>query len=226
MLAVMSACKKQELPVYTGGYYVQFLPAVKDAAKIDTLSVSFFFYPGQPQVQIAMPVELIGLMPGEDLHYKVQIDTPTTASADQYSMAQEFVFRKGRTTDTAFITIINKPELATVTRLIAVKIIPGDDVQPGATIFARRLFWISDMVSKPTWWDANMDNVYLGKYTEKKFRLFMQVTGVGDLGKLDFNLQRSYMLQFKAYLIAQKDAGTPVLEADGTDMLATVKLIG
>ncbi|MRG43565.1 DUF4843 domain-containing protein [Chitinophaga sp. SYP-B3965] len=220
-MAAMSACKKQDIPTYSGERYVQFVNAQQDTA-----SLSFFFYPNQGQVILKLPVKLTGMMTTEDLHYKIEIDTATTASADHYNLAQEFVFRKGMATDTAFLTIINKPDLATNMQLVAVRITGGNGVQAGQTAYVRRIFKISDMVSKPAWWDAAMETTYLGKYTERKFRKFMEVTNIGDLSGLTPGEQRGYMLEFKYYLIQMKDAGTPVLEDDGTDMLSTVKIIG
>ncbi len=85
---------------------------------------------------------------------------------------------------------------------------------------------ISNKVAKPAWWIGNVETLYLGKYTEKKFRTFMAVTGVGDITPYTDFEKRDLYLQFKHYLIAMKDAGTPVLEDDGTDMLSTVPLIG
>lgn len=221
LVLCMAACKKQDIPAYNAGHYVQFANAQQDTA-----SLSFFFYPNQSQVILKLPVKLTGMMTTEDLPYKIEIDTATTASADHYNLAQEFIFRKGRATDTAFLTIINKPDLAAKILLVAVRITGGNGVAPGQTAYIRRIFKISDMVSKPSWWDADMDLRYLGLYTEKKFRKFMEITGVGDLTGMSPGEQRGYMLEFKYYLIQMKDAGTPVLEDDGTDMLSTVKIIG
>lgn len=116
--------------------------------------------------------------------------------------------------------------MATKSFLLVLNIVEGGDIFPGQISNIRKVISMNDMVSKPSWWDAVMERSYLGVYTELKYRKFMEVTGVGNLGLYDKNHQRVYMLQFKYYLMDQKAAGTPVLEADGTDMLSTIPLIG
>lgn len=218
----LANCKKEEIAVYDTGHYVQFTNS-----NLDTISLSFFFYPNQDQVKVALPVKLVGLMPTEDLHYKIGVSGEgTTAMPAHYTLADEFVFRKGLAMDTAYVLINKRPDLATQTFTLALQIAADGDVLPGQTNYTRRIFRINDMISRPNWWNATVESTYLGRYTEKKFRTFMAVVGVGDITPYSSFEQRDLYLQFKYYLIRMKEAGTPVLEDDGTDMLSTVPLIG
>jgi hypothetical protein len=219
---MLANCKKETIKLYDSGHYVQFTGSV-----LDTISLSFFFYPNQSQVDVALPVKMIGKMTAQDVHYKIStVSEGTTASADHYVLAPDYVFKKGQATDTAHVIIKNGADLATKTYIISLRIAADGDVQPGQTAYTTRVFKINDMISKPIWWNADMDRIYLGLYTDKKFRTFISVVGIGDISAYSPSEQRGFMLQFKYYLIAMKDAGTPVLEADGTDMLSTVPLIG
>jgi hypothetical protein len=220
LLAV--SCKKEKIDLYDGAHYVQFT-----AAQADTITLSFFFYAGRQDVDVQLPVKLVGLMPGKDLGYRVEMDTAgTTALQKNYTLPGTYSFSKGQSLDSAVVTIHNSPELATNEYLLALKIVSTAEVLRGQTNYTRRIIKINDRVSKPAWWDVNMDRFYLGVYSEKKFRKFMEVTGVGDLSKLNTSEQRVQMLKFKYYLMDMQTAGTPVLETDGTDMLSTVPLIG
>src|SRR5690606_18110983 len=101
-----------------------------------------------------------------------------------------------------------------------------DKVKSGQHEYSYHVIKFSDKVAKPVWWDANMDRLYLGIYSETKYRKFMEVTGVGDITTYSDSERRIIMLKFKYYLIEMKDKGTPVLLDDGSDMLASVPLIG
>lgn len=219
---LLTNCKKEDIELYSSGHYIQFTtPAT------DTVTLSFFFYAGKPDVDIALPVKLVGHMPEGNLNYQVKVDPEvTTALPKNYTVPASFTFRQGLATDSAVITVHNSAELTQQNYLLALEIVGSDGVIPGQTTHIRKVIRLNDMVSKPVWWDANMDRYYLGVYSEKKYRTFMDVVGVGALNLYPPAVQREFMLQFKYYLIDMKDAGTPVLEDDGTDMLSTIPLIG
>lgn len=222
LLTAFISCKKEAMEVYNAGHYIQFT-----ASLADTTNLSFFFYPGKDEVTLALPLRLVGKMPEGNLQYELKVDAKvTTAEAKHYSLPASFEFRQGLAIDTAYLTIKNSPELATNTYLLAIDIGGTNDVKPGQTTYARRIFRINDMVTKPSWWDSNMDRFYLGVYTERKFRKFMEFTGVGDLSEKSDTEKTELIKRFKYYLIQMKDAGTPVLEDDGSDMLSTIPIAG
>ncbi|RZS72643.1 uncharacterized protein DUF4843 [Pseudobacter ginsenosidimutans] len=222
LITVFISCKKENMDVYKSGHYIQFTNSLAD-----TTNLSFFFYPGKEEVTLALPLRLIGTMPEGNLQYQLKVDPKvTTAEAKHYSLPASFDFRQGLAIDTAYLTIKKSPELATTTYLLAIDIASTSDVQPGQTTYARRIFRINDMVTKPSWWDSNMDRFYLGVYTERKFRKFMEFTGVGDLSEKSDTEKTELIKRFKYFLIQMKDAGTPVLEDDGSDMLSTIPIAG
>lgn len=215
-------CKKEDIITYNDVHYVQFTRNITD-----TLDFSFFFYPGKDEVLVALPVKLIGRMPAADLSYQIAVVQEDSNAPDNiYTLPNTFTFRKGLAQDTAYITFRNAVELRSQKYKLSLQIQNTSEVKAGQTNYARYAFRISDMVTKPTWWNAEMDRFYLGVYGEKKFRAFMEVTGIGDLSVMDFNEARIYMIQFKHYLIEMKGKGTPLLMEDGTDMLSTIPLVG
>lgn len=217
-----SACKQEQLPLYDSGRYVQF-----DADLRDSISMSFFFHPGKTEVDIPLPVKLIGQLGVQDQKYGIEVvNEMSSVSPQHYRLSTEQVFRKQRARDTAWVTVRNTSDLMQRTRRLVLRIVGDEQMAPGQTTYTYKIIQISDMVSKPTWWDNNMDRFYLGRYSEAKFRKFMEVTGVGDLEPLNSSERLVLMLQFKYYLIEQKDNGTPLFMEDGADMLSTVPLIG
>ena len=219
---ILQSCSKREIPAYKGDHYIQFTTAFTD-----TLQFSFFFHPGKSEVDLAMPVILTGTMPEKDLNYLIEVvQDKTNAPSTTYTLPAVFKYRAGFAQDTAHIVFKNIPQLATEAVLLTIRIKDTEAVKAGQTNYAYRVFKISDLIAKPVWWNAEMDRFYLGIYSEKKFRAFMDVTGVGDLTAFDPSQQRVLMLQFKYYLIEMKENGTPLLLEDGSDMLASLPLIG
>lgn len=219
---LIAGCKREEIQLYSGDQYVQFT-----GSEQDTIVLSFFFHPGKSEVSVPLPVKMVGFMPEKDLEYTIAVhEEETTARPEHFSIPSSFRYRQGLLLDTAYITVKNTPDLATNEVLLAIYIKDGPELQAGQSDYAYRVIKLSDKVEKPVWWDANMDRFYLGTYSELKFRKFMEVTGVGDLTPYDDAERRVLMLQFKYYLIEMKENGTPVLLEDGSDMLASVPLIG
>jgi hypothetical protein len=70
-----------------------------------------------------------------------------------------------------------------------------------------------------------MESSFLGRYSDKKYRLFMTVTGIGDMTGMEYYDKRYYTLLFKNWLRDEKAAGHTVYEDDNmTEMV--VALIG
>jgi hypothetical protein len=216
------SCNKEEIPLYGNNRYVQFTSDIRDS-----IAFSFFYHPGKDEETIGLPVKLVGDLGVQDQGYRIEVLTSeSTASSSNYSLPAEQVFRKGVAKDTAWVTLKKTPDLDTREVRLVLRITGSNELAPGQTDCTFRIIRITAAVSKPQWWDANMDKYYMGRYSEKKFRTFMEVTGVGDLTLLNNSDRLILMLQFKYYLIQQKENGNPVYMEDGADMLSTVPLLG
>lgn len=222
VVITMSHCKKSAILTYNSVNYIQFTDNSKD-----TVNVSFFIRPHDNLIRVPVAVKIIGQLPEKDTKYTVEIDAKeTNALPVYYTLPASFVFGKGKTTDTAYIDFHRHNDLLNKSFLLQLRITGLDDGKPGQTTFLKKVFRIEDIARKPSWWDWSMESNYLGTYTDKKFRVFMDVTGVGMLDKYSLSEQREFMLAFKHYLVEKMEDGDPVLEEDGTDMLSTVPLIG
>lgn len=220
--SLSTSCKKEDIGVYSSGRYVQFVSDIRDS-----IQFSFFYHLGKDEVNIPLPVKLVGQLAQKDQPYQLEVMAgESTAPAGNYSLPEAQLFRKGVNRDTAWVTVKRTPDLDSKDLRLVLRLTGSRELEPGQTDCIFKIIRITAKVSKPSWWDTNMDNYYLGRYSEKKFRLFMEVTGVGDLASYDNNQRLVLMLQFKYYLIRQKENGTPVFMEDGADMLSTVPLIG
>jgi len=217
-----AACKKNDIPYYHGKQYIQFLDPYTD-----TMSVAFFLTPLLDTLQVRIPVKYIGEQSTEDIAIGFEVNAKeTTADADVYQFRSNPVLRKGLATDTLYLSVYKKQNLKGKEALLVIDLKQTDRLTVGETIKSRKVLRLSDKITRPKWWDALIENTYLGKYSDKKYRTFIEVTGEGDLEPYTIEQKRDLMLQFKYYLIDKVDKGTPVLEDDGKDMLSTVPLIG
>lgn len=217
---LLVACEKDEIQVWDSGHYVQFTEAYADS-----LTYSFFFYGTQEEIKIPLNMRLIGLPLTSDGIVNLSINPElTTAKADSYDLESKVTFRKDVLEDETFLILKKTALLDTREVRLVIDIIGNEELQPGQSIYTRKVIRFSSLISKPLWWNDVVEESLLGKYTEKKFRLFMQVTGVGELKDLSESERWSLARKFKNYLIEKADEGNPVKDEDGSDM--TVPVVG
>lgn len=215
------SCETEEIKTFQGDRFLQFTNSVEK----DSTVLSFMFHPGKTSVKIPLEVTLIGKPVTKDLNYKLEVfDALTTAPSKNFSIPNNLVFEAGKVVDTVEIELIKSPELKTEEVLLIVKISDNENFTSGANEYKYAKLWISDKLTKPQWWDNQIEWYWLGEYSEKKFKTFMDVTGVGDLTDMDASERRKYCIQFKYYLIEMKEKETPVLEENGAEM--EVPIIG
>lgn len=217
---LLVACEKEEIRMWDAGNYVQFTEEYKDS-----LTYSFFFYGTQEEIDVPLNVKLVGLPLAEDAVISFRVNQElTTAEPDSYQLEEEPVFRKDRLEDTAHLLLKKTALLDTKEVRLVIDIMENEVLKPGQSQYTRKVIRFSSLVSQPLWWDEVVEESLLGEYSEKKFRLFMEVTGVGDLTGYSESERWSLARKFKYYLIEQEDKGQPVQNEDGSYM--TVPVIG
>ncbi len=220
----LSSCKKEKIESWeTPDRYIQFQKKVSD-----TIIFSYLFHPGSvTNYTIKVPVKMIGFLPDQNLDYTVEIIPElTTINPSLYSMSLTNEFRSGLIFDSIPIEIKRDPIMKTKSLYLGLRLKANQNWKTGQTEFIEQIVRINDMVFQPKWWNSNITNYYLGTYTDKKFRTFIEVIGTGDLDAVNVNKIYEHVQTFKIYLQQQKEAGTPVLEDNGTDMLSTIKMVG
>jgi hypothetical protein len=94
----------------------------------------------------------------------------------------------------------------------------------GSNGYNGAIIRITNMITKPQWWSTTVTNYFLGAYSDAKYRVFIKVTGVADFDSSNPGLLREYTNQVKRHLIKMKEAGTPELEDDGSEMSVKMAL--
>lgn len=204
LLAIYS-CDEREVETFDDKNYVTLTYGL-----MDTTRLSFFFF-FEDVVDYPIEVNLVGKTLKEDVEYNVILDKSVTdAPSHVFSMPERFVFRKDQQKDTFYITLKNNPELKTKEYTISYRIVDTDQLLSVGDILGRSVLTISDKSVRPKWWTTSQEvernsfeTTYLGKYSDAKYELFMQVTGIIDMGVLTPEEQRIHSIVFKRYLKAQ-----------------------
>ncbi len=210
----VTACQRDDIKVYNSADYIQFEKNV-----VDSSLCTFLIAPNLGELRFPVAVDVVGLSAKQDREYKVEVmDELTNASAGNYDLPERFVIKAGCVKDTMWITFKNSPELKVAPQRLAIRLVESEDFELGQIEHRGNIIIVSDVVTKPAWWGAIMEYYFLGTYSDKKYRLFIQETGILDLDPNDLNECRYYTLIFKNYLKQKKDEDTPVLEDDESEM--------
>lgn len=215
MAGVFTACSEDKLDMYSGGNYLQFKNPMTDS-----VSVSFMLLPGQQTYKVGLPLYLIGRPSEVEREYICEVyksgvdDAPAAA----YTLPQKFTFAANAVTDTLWLTCNLTPEMTTNNYRLVLLLKESKDFGLGSNGYNGAIIRITNMITKPDWWNSNVEKYFLGKYSDAKYREFIKVTGVADLDSSDAGLVREYTNTFKRYLQEMEAAGTPVLEDDGSKM--------
>jgi len=217
-ITLLSACKRDDIDVYNSINYVQF-----SASLLDSTTCSFLGHADLLQLKHPLVVEVVGFPATVDRTYKVRVvDTLSTTDADVFELPETLTIKAGKVVDTCWITFNKTAAIGVAPQRLVVGLEPTSDFELGQREYLYNIIYVTNAISKPAWWDS-VSSSYLGAYSDKKFRLFIELTGVAELDPTDKVTVRSYAHKMKNYLLEQKDAGTPVLEDDGTEMTVNVK---
>lgn len=211
VVSLLHSCKIDEIDTYSGQDYIYF---AHDGQEI--LEYSFSFNPGKEVDTIPLVVKLVGTIATQDREIGIYVDTDSTnAVQSDFLLPSNFVLRAGQHTDTINLVIYKSEKLLEQKYNINLKIADSPDLLcgPQTNIFLNVLF--SDMLSRPGWWDTGVVNNFLGEYSDAKYRLFIEATGVADLTGMSESEKRAYALIFRDFLRRGRDLGKEFVDEDG-----------
>lgn len=225
VFACFFSCSYEKLTEYNENEsYIYFSKSIES----DSIMLSFFFHAGD-QVKLPFEMSVSGLVPKQDIIYTVSAyGKGTDADPKLYDIPQSFTFRAGQTKDTAYIVFNNAPELKTQSYRLTLQIDAGKDYLLGPKVKRMARIWLMDKPSRPDWWEegGRVEIAFLGKYSVKKYRLFMEVTGVSDLSEKNSSQKRLLALRFKKYLKEEEKAGRPVMDEENNEKMTVTVMTG
>lgn len=220
LIVFMPGCRKSDIMTYSSGQYLQF-----EISVVDTTEFSFLFHPGVQSYDFPVPIEVSGAPLHSDTRYNIVVDTKysTAVEGTHFTLppASEMVFRAGHVRDTCYLTLLRKSEMQTTTMLIVLRIESNENFITGQRDYLVNAFKVSDKIARPAWWNSRVVSYYLGEYSDKKYQLFMDVTGKGDLTGWNDSRIRAITMDFTNYLRSEKSQGREVFEADGHTSMTT-----
>ncbi|MDR1414319.1 MAG: DUF4843 domain-containing protein [Odoribacteraceae bacterium] len=221
LLLAIAACQRDHITVYDADNYVHFARRF-----VDSSSFSFVSYPTDNEYNYPVVVSLIGKAANRDRAYNVDvIDNYTTAPAANYALPATFAIKANAVADTFYVKLVKTPDLQSGSIRLALRVSGSDELLVGETERTVFVLWYTDRITRPSWWDSTMESAFLGRYSDSKYRLFIQVTGVGDMTGMEYYDKRYYTLIFKNWLREQAAAGHTVYEDDNFTVMS-VALIG
>jgi hypothetical protein len=183
---------------------------------------------------LRIPIRLIGKHFDVATPYKINYENngSTATEATDFSLISPLLFPANKSQDTLFVKLIRSPHLQTDSIILNLELTSNQSFENNLIannrethMKTKKTIRISDVLGLPTGWKNTDEELglehYLGRFTKKKFLLCIKLDDYWDI-ETTFNymyLEKVYYGDLLAeYLESQKDAGTPVLEDDGTPM--------
>ncbi len=131
------------------------------------------------EIIVDIPVRRNGFAEDKDLYFKmIIVDSTTTAisGVDFEPLADSYLFPAGEYTTTAQVKIFNSENIKDKSVLIDISLIESEDFDIGEIDRTRCQIAFSNILIKPSNWDSN--TYYYKDYSETKYRIFLQLTGL------------------------------------------------
>lgn len=183
LLLFCNACAERDIEAFDNrSAFVQFF---EDATK-DTTFVTFKSYP-DGSARIPIVIKRFGKSDDEVLRYKIGIDTNlSTMPLDMCDLPDDCLFDKYQELDTLLVNLNYFEQLKDSVFQLVLKVEEDDIVKEGIMPYRRSIIRVTDKLLKPKWWSVlnggyaghytfNVAEVYyLGKYSEKKYLMFIE----------------------------------------------------
>ena len=222
MLCGLAACEKERPDLFSNERYIRLNFENSSSTPYYVTSFTFALAGEDVDEQIFyFPVEFRGNSLVEDLPFRLEVtDSVTTLPADAYTLELEQPFHAGQgNRDSLCVTVKRTAALDEGTKVLRFALVDNENFityMPDSLFIEIR---VSNTFSQPDWWGTGSvtELSYLGKYSDTKYLLFIEVTGISDFNALDPSEKRQYAIQFKRYLEAN-----PQKDEDGSQMSVSI----
>lgn len=226
--ALLYGCKADQIMTYQDGKYLQFdkdTTINREKIRIDSVTVAFSLKPGATELEVRVPMKVVGAIPRGITPYVVGVESEMSDMVEgtHFGLPTATAFADGAMRDTLTVKLFRTPEMSQKVMTLRLKAIANEHFQPGQTEYSFYILKVHDMLSQPDWWNTHVITNYMGVYSDRKYTEFLVATGSPDLEGANYSVIRAYAIQFKYYLEAKKLAGETVHEEDGTEMTVPVK---
>ncbi|MBJ6368385.1 DUF4843 domain-containing protein [Snuella sedimenti] len=236
------ACTKDEIDTFSGTELLYFQWAVDgqilgnsvSGPKLDSTSMSFAFeLPNVTDSVYMVPVKILGKASSTDRPFNLKVlPTSTAVEGVDFTIPANVFIPADSIRAMVPITLIRTPKMKDAPVSIQIGLEPNEyfntnyfgtsEDQNSKALLKYNEFelTVSDILTEPARWSSLAP--WLGDFSAKKLILYATVNNIPipnwNVNLPDIGLFFARKNVLKAYLIDQKNNGTPVLEDDGTEM--------
>jgi hypothetical protein len=212
----LMACSKDAVDQYGEVNYIYLANDSADIEEIDSLEYSFAFHPGAEKDTVPVLVKLVGKLSNQDRPIGLAVEAShTTAIASDYELPDPMVLRAGRAVDTIQLVLHKSDRLKTQKFRIRLMLKENEHFLLGPPDNRYIDITFSDMIGRPSWWNSIVETNFLGKYSDTKYRLFIEATGIADMTGLSEGEQRAYSIIFRDFLARGRENGAVYEDENG-----------
>lgn len=210
------ACSKDSVDEYGDIAYVYLVNKDTDTSSVKPIEYSFAFHPGADKDTVPLLVKLMGKLKDQNRSIALTVDaSQTTAIASDYELPRTIELRAGHAVDTIALVLHKSDRLKTGKFKIRIALQANEHfvLGPLANRFVDITF--SDMIARPGWWTTIVETNFLAKYSDNKYRLFIEATGIADMTGLSETEQRAYAIIFRDFLARGRENGEVYEDENG-----------
>ncbi|MGN6416795.1 MAG: DUF4843 domain-containing protein [Pseudobacter sp.] len=212
----LAACSKDAVDKYGDESFVFFVNKGDDTSALKPVEYSFAFHPGADKDTIPLLVKLMGKLKDENRAVAITVAaSQTTAIASDYQLPATLTFRAGRALDTLLLVLNKSDRLKTSKFKIRIALQANEHFSLGPLANQYADITFSDMIARPDWWTSVVETNFLDKYSDTKYRLFIEATGVADMTGLAETEQRAYAIIFRDFLARGRENGEQYVDENG-----------
>ena len=167
LLVVAAACAKSEIPTWDAKPRAWFTEAN------DTTLFTFLSQPDVTEFIVEIPISMAGMVDSTDREVAVK-DLGCGNPATQYEIVSAFI-PKGEVTGNLSVRVTWTENLDVANDTIGFEIEASDIFEVGQEEYLKNYLIVSNLVSKPVWWDEEDGDYVLGNYTDQKMQIVYAV---------------------------------------------------
>lgn len=211
-----TGCRKDAIDEYGEQSFIYMVNTGTDTSAVKPIEYSFAFHPGEEKDTIPVLVKLIGKLTDRDRAISLVVDaSATTAVATDYQLPASIRLRGNHAVDTIDLILHKSDRLKTGKFKIRLTLQANDLFQLGPPGNRYADITFSDMIARPGWWTSVVETNFLAKYSDAKYRLFIEATGIADMTGLSESEQRAYSIIFRDFLARGRENGEVYEDENG-----------
>lgn len=213
----LMSCSKDAVDEYGEVNYVYLANDSTSTLEVAPIEYSFAFHPGADKDTVPVLIKLIGKLSDQDRLITLTVDaSQTTALTSDYQLPVQMVLRAGRAWDTIALVLNNSDRLKAEKFKIRLMLNENEYFRLGPPANRYIDITFSDMIARPGWWDSDVvERNFLGPYSDAKYRLFIEATGIADMTGLSETEQRAYAIIFRDFLARGRENGEVYEDENG-----------